>query len=399
MNPLIQPHEAQSLISAHLSPLPAIDCPIEQCAGRILREDVVADRPLPPFDRAMMDGYALRVADIAQVENFRVVAQAPAGAASQTLKDTLGSCIEIMTGAVVPAGADCVVPYEETETLADGSIQLTMPDEQNSGDAIHPLGSDHSSGEALIRAGRKLGSREVAIAATCGYTSLQVSKLPSIAIVSTGDELVPVSDTPEAHQIRRSNDRSIETALALAGFPAQECVHLIDEPVSATAALAKIIAENDIVLISGGISMGKKDFVPGALTDNGLTCQFHGVSQKPGKPLGFWCHQSCAVFALPGNPLSTLTCLHEYVLPALQTASGGSKSQQHTVTLTEPAKGTPRLTVFLPVSLRKNNQASPQPVNNSGDLVSILKSDGYIELPASDQIYPVNSDFIFHAWF
>ena len=167
MNPLIQPHEAQSLISAHLSTLPTIDCPIEKCAGRILREDVIADRPLPPFDRAMMDGYALRVVDIAQVENFRVVAQAPAGTASQTLKATLGSCIEIMTGAVVPKGADCVVPYEETETLADGSIQLTMPDEQKNGDAIHPLGRDHSSGEALIRAGRKLGSREVAIAATC----------------------------------------------------------------------------------------------------------------------------------------------------------------------------------------------------------------------------------------
>lgn len=399
MNPLIKPHEAQALIRKHLSTLPSIDCPTDQCAGRILREEVVADRPLPPFDRAMMDGYALRVADIPKVSAFKVAAQAPAGSLALFLDTAVGSCIEIMTGAVVPEGADCVVPYEETERLSDGSIRLTAPDEQTAGDAIHPLGSDHSSGEALIRAGRSMGGREVAIAATCGYTTLKVTKLPSIAIVSTGDELVAISETPAAHQIRRSNDLSIETTLALAGFPAQKRVHLIDEPSSATAAVADLIANHDIVLISGGISMGKKDFIPSALNENGLSCHFHGVAQKPGKPLGFWSHQSCAVFALPGNPLSTLTCLHHYVLPALHAASGGTKLPSPSVSLAEPAKGRPHLTVFLPVSLLENNQATPQPANNSGDLVSILKSDGYIELPASDHIYSVNTEFAFHPWY
>ncbi len=399
MNPLIPPHEAKALIQPHLAPFPTIDCPIDKCAGRILREEVVADRPLPPFHRAMMDGYALRVADISQVESFQVVAQAPAGSPAQVLATATGSCIEIMTGAVVPAGADCVVPYEETERLDEGSVRLTMPEDQNLGDAIHPLGSDHSSGEALIRAGRVIGSREVAIAATCGYTSLKVSKLPSIVIVSTGDELVPVSEMPEAHEIRRSNDLSIETALARVGLPARERVHLIDEAASATTALAKLIAENDIVLISGGISMGKKDFIPGALTDNGLTCHFHGVEQKPGKPLGFWSDQGCAVFALPGNPLSTLTCLHHYVIPALQHASGSADTLHRTVKLTAPALGRPNLTVFLPVSLGANNEASPQLTHNSGDLVSILESDGYIELPPTEISYPAKSQFIFYPWF
>ena len=398
MNPLIQPGEARSLIETQLRRLPAIDCPIDKCAGRILRGDIVADRPLPPFSRAMMDGYALRVADIPKVDAFKVTAQADAGSPAQVLDATPGSCIEIMTGAVVPEGADCVVPYEETELRGNGSIRLNAPNDPKPGDAIHPLGSDHSSGEALIRAGRVIGSREVAIAATCGYTTLRVTKLPSIAIVSTGDELVPVSEAPETHQIRRSNDLCLETALARAGFPAQERVHLIDEPTSATAALSNLIAANGIVLISGGISMGKKDFIPGALSGIGLTCYFHGVAQKPGKPLGFWSNENCAVFALPGNPLSTLTCLHHYVLPALDKASGGTATRHSTVILTEPAQSRPHLTVFLPVSLGANNAATPRPTHNSGDLVGILDSDGYIELPPSEDPYPAGSTFTFYPW-
>lgn len=398
MHPLIQPQDAQTLISNYLAPFPEIDCPIDKCAGRVLREDVVADRPLPPFDRAMMDGYALRFGDIPKVKTFQVTAEAPAGAPAQILDDTVGSCIEIMTGAVVPEGADCVVPYEETEKLTDGRIRLTAAEDQHVGGAIHPISSDHSSGAALISAGRIIGSREVAIAATCGYASLKVSKLPSIVIVSTGDELVPVEDTPEAHQIRRSNDLMLETALARAGFPAQKRVHLADDSDSVAAKLAQLIEENDIVLISGGISMGSKDFIPGALADSGLNCHFHGVAQKPGKPMGFWSHSNCAVFALPGNPLSTLTCLHHYVLPALEQAACGSARQHSTVTLTEPAQGRPKLTVFLPVSLGADNQATPRPAHNSGDLVRILESDGYIELPASEQVYSVHSGFTFHPW-
>lgn len=398
MKPLIQPQQAREQIDQYLAPLPTVDSPLDQCAGRVLREDLIADRPLPPFDRAMMDGYALRAADINQVDVFKVSAQAAAGSPAQVLNTTVGSCVEIMTGAVVPAGADCVVPYEETQKIESNRIRLTAPKDARAGDAIHPCGSDRACGATLIRPGRLLGGREVAIAATCGYTSLKVSKLPAIAIVSTGDELVPVSETPAPHQIRRSNDCMIEAVLTRAGFPAQKCMHLSDDPGSTSAALAELIADHDIVLVSGGISMGKKDFIPEALTEIGLECRFHGVAQKPGKPMGFWSSPNCAVFALPGNPLSTLTCLHHYLLPALHNAGGRAANQHAKVTLAEPAKGHPNLTVFLPVKIGEDNQATPRPAHNSGDLVGILDSDGTIELPPSNQIYSIKSKFTFHPW-
>lgn len=400
MNPLIQPSVAQQRIQANLPPTALIDCPLEKCAGRILREPIIADRPFPPFNRAMMDGYAIRVADISKADMFRITAQAPAGTAAQTLSTEIGSCIEIMTGAVVPEGADCVVPYEETETVNAKHMRITAPEDQSTGDAIHPIGSDQKSGATLIESGRIMGAREISIAATCGYTSLKVSKLPSIAIVSTGDELVPVSETPEQHQIRRSNDHLIENALARVGFPSQQRIHLADEADSACTKLAQLIAENDIVIISGGISMGKKDFIPEALSSNGLSCHFHGVAQRPGKPFGYWSHQSCAVFALPGNPLSTLTCLHHYVIPSIAIALQQTQTPPHqTVSLVEPAKAHPKLTVYLPVKLGTGNRAAPCPPRNSGDLVSILESDGSILLPPADDPYPVGSEFAFYPWY
>lgn len=398
MKPLIQPAEAQTHIRAHLTSFPPVDCPIDQCAGRVLREDVIADRPLPPFDRAMMDGYALRVDAIAHVDLFKITDEAPAGAPAKALAPEIGSCIEIMTGAVLPTGADCVVPYEETEPAGKNRIRLIRPMEVAAGAAIHRAGSDHSTGEALIRAGRVIGSREVAIAATCGYAMLRVSRRPRITIVSTGDELVPVSESPQPHQIRRSNDLMLETALLRAGYPAGQRRHLPDEPENATAALTTLLAENDIVLVSGGISMGKKDFIPAALDANGLVCHFHGVAQKPGKPMGFWSRPDAAVFALPGNPLSTLACLHHYILPALRHASGGAGHLPQRVTLAAPAKGHPNRTVFSPVSLDADHRATPRAVQNSGDLVSILESDGYVELPPSEGAHPADSAFAFHPW-
>ena len=178
MKALITTDEAQARIDAHLPILPAIHCPISKCAGRVLRESVRADRPLPPFNRSMMDGYAIRAAEASQVEAFRVTGQAAAGTAPITIGSQSGSCVEIMTGAVLPKDADCVVPYELTTANDDGQVLLNKPAAHQAGDCIHALGSDHSEGAELLRSGRMLGSREIAIAATCGRASLSVSKIP-----------------------------------------------------------------------------------------------------------------------------------------------------------------------------------------------------------------------------
>ena len=400
MQPLIRPTEARQRIDAHLPAIPAITCPLDKCAGRVLREAITADRPLPPFNRAMMDGYALRSADISSVEAFTVTVQAPAGTAAQTIGAQPGNCAEIMTGAVVPCDADCVVPYEVTEKDPDGRIRLRTPSEHRAGNCIHYLGSDHAAGTVLLPANVRLGSREIAIAATCGHAELQVTKIPAVSIISTGDELVDVAATPAAHQIRRSNDLSIETALANAQLHAKERIHLPDDAAISKQRLALLIQANTFLIISGGISMGQKDYIPGTLDALGLHNHFHGVKQKPGKPFGFWSNDHCAVFTLPGNPLSALTALHHYVIPAIQTAMGApAPRSMHRVQLAEPAKARDDITVFVPIQLMENNQARPHPAQNSGDQASILATDGYIELPPTpQQVYPAGSAFQFHPW-
>ncbi len=400
MKKLISPSEAREHIDAHLPSVPTITCPLDKCAGRVLREAITADRPLPPFNRSMMDGYALRAADVQSVEAFTVTVQAPAGTPAQTIGNQAGACAEIMTGAVVPSDADCVVPYEVTEKLPNGRIRLLTPSDHTAGNCIHFLGSDHAAGKVLLPANVHLGSREIAIAATCGHAELQVTKIPSISIVSTGDELVDVTAAPEAHQIRRSNDLSIETALANAQLHANERTHLPDDAAISKAQLAQLIEANTFLIISGGISMGKKDYIPETLDELGLQNQFHGVTQKPGKPFGFWSNAHCAVFTLPGNPLSTLVALHHYVIPAIHKAMGASDGPApRMVQLAEPVKARDDITIFLPIKLGANNTAHSYPAQNSGDLVRILQSDGYIELPPkAEKSYTAGETFEFHPW-
>jgi len=349
----------------------------------------------------MMDGYAIRTGEIDERGIFEIVAQAPAGAPQQSLGTQQRACAEIMTGAVVPTDADCVVQYEVTRRIDDSRMQLIDPSDHAPGDFIHEYASDRPAGDVLLKSGVLIGTREIAVAASCGYHTLSVSKKPSIAIVSTGDELVEIAATPAPHQIRRSNDVMIDAALKRIDLPACQFAHLPDEPETSKAQLAELIKANDIVIISGGISMGKKDYIPDALDALGLSCRFHGVAQKPGKPLGFWSHPDCAVFTLPGNPLSTLTCLHQYVIPALFHAMGQTDTPRpRKVALDAPVKARDDLTIFLPVSLSADNQAHPKPAKNSGDLVRILQSDGYIELlPTQKKSYELGSKFNFHPWF
>lgn len=348
----------------------------------------------------MMDGYALRAADIGNDGHFRIALQIPAGSAETALDAKPGVCAEIMTGAAVPRQADCVVPYEATERLSDTQMRLLDPSAHQPGDCIHPRGSDLARGEIVLRPGVRLGGREIAAAASCGYADLKVAEPLDIAIVSTGDECVDVSSQPEPHQIRRSNDIAIQTSLARAHLEAQTCAHLPDEPSGSVRQLKKLIADNRVLIISGGISMGKKDFIPEALNTLGMTCHFHGVAQKPGKPMGFWSDSNCAVFALPGNPTSTLTCLHYYVIPAIFEAMGLARREiPRRVALDRAVRARDDLTIFFPVQLIADNRVTPKPTQNSGDLVRILESDGFIPLPPTrKKSYAAGETFDFYPW-
>ena len=381
----IHPSEADDLIFANLPKVQAVDLPLTNCAGRILRESIHADRPFPPFNRAMMDGYAIRSTDLSAVTGFDIIAELPAGALPVEIGNTPGGCVEIMTGAVVPSDSDCVIPYELTNKLDNGQITLENPDQHNSGDFIHTVGSDQAEGTLLLQAGRVLGSREIAIAATCGHVHLKVSKMPAITIVSTGDELVDVKQIPQAHQIRRSNDVAIEAALGRSHLDVQESVHLPDDLEAVQSQLSRVVQQSEFVIISGGISMGSKDYVPAVLDAMHLEKRIHGVAQKPGKPFGFWSSGSTAIFALPGNPLSALVCLHRYVLPALRVALGQSQVKPSKVLLANEIPPIDRLTRFLPVKLLSSGLVAPLLPQNSGDFVSILSADGFIELQPSNK--------------
>jgi molybdopterin molybdotransferase len=403
---MLTPNEAERLIRESIAPFHREDCPIGAAHGRILREDLRADRDLPPCDRVTMDGYALRASSLAAgTRSFRIEGVQAAGMVARTLGAAADACVEIMTGAVLPVGADCIVPYEETARAANGTTVNTSETagEFTSGHAVHRRGGDHRSGEVIVRAGTRLTGREIAVAAACGYATVTVTRLPKIAVVTSGDELVEVEAAVAPHQIRRSNDQALRAALALAGFPKVERFHVRDVRHEIEHLLWHLLAEYDVLLITGGVSKGKFDFLPEELTRQGVKKIFHGVAQRPGKPFWFGLSsRSTPVFALPGNPVSSYTCLHRYVLPSLAHASGHIATVARTVALAAPVTFKPKLACLMPVKLssgpRAELLATPDEVNTSGDFAGLVGTDGFVELPADQNEFPAGTVVPFTPW-
>jgi molybdopterin molybdotransferase len=296
---------------------------IEEAGRRVLRVDIRADRAFPPFDRVMMDGFALRAADLITNRHFHITGSAPAGRAAVCLSESPASCVEVMTGAPLPLGADCIVPVEETHLLGTNEIIIADSFDAVAGRFIHKVGSDVGEGEILLKPGTLLGSREIGVAASCGAGVLEVSRLPKISVIATGDELVAVDEIPAAYQIRQSNAHAITCALQRAGYPPGHVGTLGDDETEAMEFLRERIDKCDWLVLTGAVSKGARDFIPALLDSLGCKRLFHGVAQRPGKPAGCWIGPAGQVImALPGNPVSAITGLHAFVLPALAVASG-----------------------------------------------------------------------------
>lgn len=407
----VSPTEALRRVLDAVSPLPTEDCTLGSAHGRILRAHIRADRAMPPFDRVTMDGYALSsaVAKRAEMEGSLTLKvegdPQMAGMLARSLSGKADdTCMEIMTGAVLPEGADCVIPYEETTrtgnavTIAADAMKKLFP-----GTNVHHRASDHTAGAVLVSPGARLSGREIAAAAACGCTSVPVAALPRIALVATGDELVDVALPVAPHQIRRSNDAALRATLIEAGYSRVESHHLRDVPAEIERGLHRMLTECDCVIITGGVSKGRRDHIPATLAALGVTALFHGVSQRPGKPLWFGLSsRRKPVFALPGNPVSCYLCLHHYVLPALDKASGAPPFVPVPVRLASTVAGMERLTSFVPV--RTVNDASgvrvaePVPFNTSGDYTSLLGTDGYVELAPQASPYPAGHVVPFSRW-
>ncbi|MEZ5563288.1 MAG: molybdopterin molybdotransferase MoeA [Gammaproteobacteria bacterium] len=394
--------EAAELILARMPDWGTVRVPVDSAHGEVLRQTINAERDQPPFDRVTMDGIALRHAAVAAgVRSFRVAGTQGAGGDRVGIDDA-DSCVAIMTGAALPPGVDTVIPVERISRAAD---RVTLEDgyQPLAGQFIHRRASDHPQGTALLLPGTLIGAPEMAILTIGGSASVEIARRPSIAVISTGDELVDVGQPVGANQIRSSNDRAIAGALAARGFRDSTRVHLPDDREVLERELRRLLAEHDVLILTGGVSMGEFDYVPQVLLALGMELVFHKVLQRPGLPLWFGVSpEGKPVFALPGNPVSSLVCLVRYALPGLLHALRVNDALLPIVALAEEVRFAPDLTCFLPVRLDYTADgrclAIPKQTNTSGDFAALGGTAGFVELPRGTSMFPAGYAARFFSW-
>lgn len=377
---MISVTEACQLIDAHTKHFGAEKVPFLSSLRRTLAVDVKADRDFPPFDRVTMDGIAISYHAFANGQRqFPVEAISPAGSSVITLQDA-ACCIEVMTGTMLPINTDAVIPYEQcditdrTATVNTGSI--------NPFRNIHRQGTDETKGSVLLQKDTIISPAHISIMATVGLHEIEVYKLPSVAICSTGDELVTVKQTPLPHQIRQSNIYFLAADLQTENITAS-LHHLWDDKEDMRKGLQEILQHHDVVLLSGAVSKGRYDFLPEILEDLGMKTIFHKVQQRPGKPFLFGVIGEKLIFGFPGNPVSTFVCYHLYFRRWLSQSLHQSKITITAKLGADIALSSP-LTNHVPVRIKYDKGeclAEPVSFSTSGDIPSLLHADGIISLP------------------
>lgn len=354
--------------------------PFTEATNRILAEPVLADRDFPPFNRSTRDGIAIDSKALKEdVKQFKIAGIAQAGAPQLHLKSHL-ECIETMTGAMVPTNADTIVMYEHLEK-EDDTVRII--EDVNAGQNIHYQASDFEKNTTLLKPGIRLTAAEIGVLASVGKHEVLVKVKPKVSIVSTGDELVDVDQVPLPFQIRKSNSYSLQSLLKKEGILA-ETFHLKDNKELLKKNLGEQIEKNDIILLSGGVSKGKYDFLPEVLDELGVEKVFHKVLQRPGKPFWFGTHktQNTLLFAFPGNPVSTFTNYHVHFKPWLNKTMGTTHSA-FKVILDESIANTTDLTFFKGVGVNLKNGsliAKLIETTGSGDVIGLSKIDGFVQL-------------------
>jgi molybdopterin molybdotransferase len=400
MDTLIHVNEAEALIAARLPSFGSERVPLGDAAGRILRQAVDAECDHPSFDRVMMDGIAIRWRAPLPT-GFRLAGAGLAGMTKAALPAE-DACLEVTTGAMLPAGCDCVIPVEQTRRegdhylLADGYRPVR-------GQFIHVRGSDCVAGTRVLAAGVRIGAPEVAQLAANGVARVEVATVPSVAIVATGDELVAVDAPLGEGQVRRSNDSAVAAALRLHGIDRVSMGWVADDLPSIRAMLDARLAGHDVLILSGGVSMGQRDHVPRALEELGVRKVFHRIAQRPGKPMWFGIGpRGQSVYALPGNPVSALVCTVRYVRPALLAAMGLAPAETEHVCLTAPVARHAALTCFVPVRVhcdgRGSLRAQSMPTNTSGDFTALAGTHGVVQLPPGQGDAPAGTPLPLYRW-
>lgn len=384
--------EAEALIGKYRIRPEKITVPLDEAPGRVLAESIKADRDMPPFDRVAMDGIAIAFDSFQEGwRDFRAEALQQAGQPRVTLKDP-HNCIEVMTGSMLPIGCDTVIRYEDVSIV--NKIARMKIDTIERGQSIHHRAHDAKRNDTILAAGSLLGVPEITLLASVGRRDAVVFDLPRMAVVSTGNELVDIPDTPLPHQIRRSNSYTIKAALAQLGGVVT-LFHITDDRNLLERDLAKIINEYSVVILTGGVSKGKFDLVPAALEQVGVEKIFHEVSQKPGKPFWFGVSKKAIVFALPGNPVSTLLCYYRYIQPWLWQGLSINPATESAI-LGQDYSFKAELTCFLEVKTRMESGrrvATPRPGGGSGNFVNLHEADGFLELPKDKTEFKAGESF------
>ncbi len=380
---MITVDEALDIIESQVRDFGTESISLENGIGRVLREPIYADRDFPPYDRVTMDGIAILYSTFEKGQKqFEIEGVMAAGDIQKELLDPK-KCLEVMTGASLPKGVDTVIPYEMIN-IKDGVATLEV-DALKFRQNVHFKGLDRKEGEQVIAPGIRLSSSEVGVCATVGKAEILVSKLPRTLVLSSGDELVDIQDSPLPHQIRKSNVYRLTTVLKHYNIDVVQA-HLKDDLETIKEKLKAYVEEYDLIIISGGVSKGKFDYLPQAMDEIGVEKLFHRIKQRPGKPFWFGHYgSSCTVFAFPGNPVSSFMCMQRYFKPWLDHSLRAQSIGTPHAKLTHDVHFEPDLTYFLEVKLGFNENgeilATPSKGNGSGDFANLVEADAFIQLP------------------
>jgi molybdopterin molybdotransferase len=395
-SPMINVEQAEKIILKTTPTMSIESIPLEKAYGRILAQKVLASRDQPPFNRVAMDGIAIN----SQTNLEQLKIEAIQGAGEKQLKlSHKDHCIEVMTGASLPKSTDCVIPYENIQ-IKDGQATISKADKSKMKN-IHAMAKDYKEGNELLRPGVKITSAVCAIIASQGKKLIDVFNVPKVTIISTGTELVDLNNPILDHQIFMSNSYAIENELRSFGLNDVKRVHIVDDKKVTQKVIEESLNTSDILILTGGVSKGKYDYIPECLENLGVIKQFHKIEQKPGKPMFYGLKENKQIFALPGNPVSCLVCLRRYVTPSIY-KSLSFEGIKVFGELQEKVNFKKAFTFFVAVKCTYSNEGklllSPISTNGSGDFNSLGQSEGFIQLPANKQEFLPGESYEFFRW-
>jgi len=374
---MIQFDEAQKIVMSYVKELPAENTGLLESLNRVLALDILSDIDMPPFDKSAMDGYACRRADI--LSDLDVIEVVVAGRLPEK-EIGPGECAKIMTGAKVPAGADCVLMIEQTEITPEGKVRFKN---KTTDDNIAYRGQDVRTGETVLKKGTLIKPEHVAILAMAGIHHPDVARRPSVGVITTGSELIEPFHKPAGPQIRNSNGWQLSAQLMAMGCRVSYYGIVEDNTAVIEKTIHKALDENDGILISGGVSMGEFDLVPEALEKNGVRILFDQVAIQPGKPTTFGVSSNSVVFGLPGNPVSTFVVFELLAKPFFYALMGHDyipEARQCVVGTTLSRKRTERLN-FVPVRIDDAGRVFPAEYHGSANITALRDSYGLVSFP------------------